>query len=135
VVAARARAGSIVLQRASFLTPGEQDVDSEVVHRKRHGRKRRHAVHNEHDFGVFFDHCGNLGQRVEHSGRGFVVDEGDGVESPMGQLLVDQFRQDRVAPFDLQGLGFFAAAFAHVEPFVGESAAHAVEDLFLYEVA
>ena len=63
------------------------------------------------------------------------MDQGDGVESALGQFFVDQFRKDGIAPLDLECFGLFAASFAHIEPLVGESAAHAVEDFFLHEIA
>ena len=129
MVAARGR------EREGFLTAGEQDVDAEFVHRNGDGGEGRDGVHDEHDVGVFFDHGRNVGERTEHAGGSFVVDEGDGVETAFGQFFVDHFRQDGLAPFHLQGFGLFAAAFADVEPLVGERTAHAVEDFFLHEVA
>ena len=119
----------------SFLAPGEEDVDAEFVHRDRNGGERRHAVHDEHDFGVFSDHSGDVGQRVEHSGGCFVVDEGDGVETALRKFLVHHFGEDGISPLDLQAFGLLAATFAHIEPLVGKCAAHAVEHLFVHQIA
>ena len=122
-------------QSQRLLTSGEQHVDAQFVHRNRHGGEGRHAVHNEHDLGIFLHYRGDVGEGIEHAGRRFVVDEGDGIETALGEFLVDQLGQDGFPPFHLQAFGLLAAALAHVEPLVGERAAHAVEHFLLHEIA
>jgi hypothetical protein len=63
------------------------------------------------------------------------MNQGDGVESPAGQLAIDGFLVDVFAPFDLQRLRFLSATPRDVEPFVGERAAHAAEHALAHDVA
>src|SRR5881394_2675847 len=62
------------------------------------------------------------------------MNERQGVELAGGELLVDGIRQDGRAPFDFEAFGLLAATLGDVEPFIGEGAAHAAEDLFGDEV-
>jgi len=118
-----------------FLAAGEQDVDAEFVHRDGNDGEGRDAVDDEHDVRILADDGSDVGQRVHDTGGGFVVDQGDCVEFAGRKFFIDHFGEDGLAPFDLQTIGMFAAAFADIEPLVGEGAAHAVEDFFLHKVA
>jgi len=48
------------------------------------------------------------------------VHERDGIELTGLQLRLDLFRQDWLAPLDLERLGLLAATLADVEPLIGE---------------
>ena len=63
--------------------------------------RSRRAGAEEHHLGVFFLQLGDLLQGIHHSGGGFIVHEGDGVEFTGRELGVNGFRQDRGSPIDL----------------------------------
>ena len=75
------------------------------------------------------------GKRIHDAGRGFAVDQDDGVEFSGGESGIDLLGIDVFAPFDLERLGVFAATFGDIEPFVGERAAHAAEDAAIDQIA
>ena len=85
--------------------------------------------------GYFLATCADLRQRIHDAGGSLAVDEGDGVELAGGEFFIERLGIDMFAPFDLQRLGVFPAALGDVEPFVGERAAHAVEDAARDEIA
>ena len=85
--------------------------------------------------GYFANDVADLCERIHDAGRGFVVDQGDGVEIAGSEFLVEGRRVDRPAPLDLKRFGVLSATAADVEPFVGEGAAHAVENPTRNEIA
>src|SRR4029077_14886480 len=99
-----------------FLCPGEHDVNAERVYRDRECGEGRDGVKDEGDVGILGEGAANLGQRIHHAGRGLVMNQSDGVESPAGQLAVDSFLIDVFTPFDLQRFRFLSATSGDVEP-------------------
>ena len=141
-VAARASAawragkkGRAGRQREGLLRAGQQHVNAQRVEFDFGRAHRTDGIHNEHHVGIFFLERGDFGQRAHHAGRSFVVDDGQRVELAGGEFFVHRLGADGRAPVHLQRLGVLAAAFGHVEPFVRERAAHAVEDFFGDQIA
>ena len=62
------------------------------------------------------------------------MDQRDGVEVLGRKFFIEHGGIDGFAPIDLERLGFLFAAPADVEPFVGERAAHAIEDAARNEI-
>lgn len=122
-------------QGERLLAAGEKNVDAELIHGNRHSREGRDAVDDECHIGIFPGDGADFFERIHHAGGGFVVDQGDGVELACYEFFLERLRVDRFAPIDLERLGGFSATPADVEPFVGEGAAHAVEDAAGNEIA
>ncbi|MDB6019138.1 MAG: hypothetical protein JWR19_3627 [Pedosphaera sp.] len=118
-----------------FLRSREQDIDAKGVEFNFSGSQGADGVDDEHDVRIFFLERGDFGERAHRAGGGFVVDEREGVELAGGEFGIDGGGADGRAPIDLEGFGLLAATQGDVEPFVRESAAHAVEDLFGHEIA
>src|SRR5439155_24442956 len=97
--------------------------------------ERADRVHDEHHLGIFLLERGDFSERTHHAGGGFVVNEREGVELAGGEFGVHLFNANRRAPRHLERLGGFAAASGDIGPFVGESAAHAVQRFFGDQVA
>ena len=72
---------------------GQQHIDAEGIKVQWDGGHRTDAVHNEHHLGIFLLQLGDLLQRIHHSGGGFIVHEGDGVEFTGRELGVNGFRR------------------------------------------
>lgn len=118
-----------------FLGAGEEEVDAEFIEGNAGGGEGADGIDDEEDVRVFFLELGNVTEGAHDAGGGFVMDEGEGIEFAGGEFGVHLLGEDGAAPIDLEGFGLLAAALGDIEPFVGESAAHAVEDLFGDEVA
>ena len=118
-----------------FLDAEEHDIEAEIIEGDGDRGERADGVGDEEDFRVFSDDLGDFAERVEDPGGGFGVDDGDGVETALGESGVDGFRGDGLAPWDAEGFGLFTAGEGDIVPFVGEGTAAAVEDLFGDEVA
>ncbi len=114
---------------------GEHDVDAESVHVDRDAGEGGNGIDDQRDIGIFRERAANLRQGIHHAGRGFAVNQDDGVEFSGGEPGIDLLWIDVFSPFDLERLGVFSAAFGDVEPFVGERAAHAAEHAAIDQVA
>ena len=87
------------------------------------------------DVGIFRQDAAISPQRIHHAGRGFIVNQRDGIELSGRQLPIDCLRIDVLAPFDLQRLGVLAAPLRDIEPFVRKRAAHAAEHAAIDQIA
>ena len=63
------------------------------------------------------------------------MDQSDRVKVAGAEFWIERLRIDVFAPIYLERLGVFSATPADVEPFVGERAAHAIEDPTRNEIA
>ena len=122
-------------QSQRLLAAGEKHVNPECVHRDRDGGEGRDAIDDQRDLRIFPDDGTDFRDRIHDAGRSFIVDQRNGIEIAGREFFVEGSGIDVLAPIDLERLGFFAATAADLEPFVGERAAHAVEDAAGNEIA
>ena len=113
----------------------EKDVDSQLIKSDRHGGERGNGVHHHENSLEGLDHFYDFPERIQNTGGGFVVNEGDGVKTAFGQFCANRFRVDRLAPFDLNLFRFHSAALGHAEPFIGKGPAAKIENLGFHEVS
>ena len=81
-----------------FLAACEKNVDAEFVHRDRLSRKGRHRINNEHHVRKLAQHGGDFGEGVANAAGGFVVDEGEGIETTFGEFFAHHLGFDGFAP-------------------------------------
>jgi hypothetical protein len=62
------------------------------------------------------------------------VNQRERVESPGSQLSINRLWVNRLTPLDLQRNCRFSAAFGNIEPFIGESATHAIQHALANQV-
>ena len=122
-------------QRKRLLRPGKHHVDAERVHVDLHRRERGNRINDERDVRIPGEDAADFRERIHHPGGRFTVGQRDGIEFSTGQLSVEIFVVDVLPPFDLKRLGFLPTTPGDIEPFVGERAAHAIQDFFSHEVA
>ena len=122
-------------QGEGLLHTGEKNIDAERIHVDRHCGKRRDRVDHQQDAWEGFHHFSDAGEVVEHTGRGFVVDERDEIESAFLKFRAHRIGRDCFAPLDLDFFCGDAHFVGDIEPLIGEGTAAKREGFFRAEVA